>query len=357
MQTLVNQPYVYTGVDMDPDLIRRYDISPEDVHIDRPISQVLLNYRPMGYIADRIFPIVPVDKQSDLVPGVKIDDRFRTEETKRAPGTEPRMVHFAVTSQQYFAINYALGTWLSAEEAANADTAWYTSQIRAELVYDLLLLDHERRVANLVNSGSNCGSYWTTGSSWDDRLNSAPLNDIQDDIEVVEQIRGVRPNRVVFGKTAWYYWRNSDEVLARLFPHGGGGVGAERGALVSRQLAAQLLEVDEVLVGGAYYNSAAEGGTLSLSRVWHDNVLYFYSPGRPSKERAAFGYSFRWNVAGMPNTPLAGGAENAPPAPVVRRFPFDAKTGRTDIHVGYYQDEKIVDKYLSGLRTGVGSSQ
>ena len=59
----------------------------------------------------------------------------------------------------------------------------------------------------------------------------------------------------------------------------------------------------------------------------------------------------------MPNTPIQGGGVNAPPGPVVRTFPFDAKLGRTDMHVGYYQDEKIVDQYLGCLRTGVGSSQ
>jgi len=337
--------------------VHMYDISPEDVHIDAPVSNILLNYRPQNYIADRIFPVVPVNKQSDLVPGIKIDDRFRTEETVRAPGTEPRMIHFNVTSQQYFCVNYALGTFMTAEEAANADLAWNTKQIRSELVYDILMLDHEIRVANYVTSGSNCGSYWTTASGWNDWENSAPLTNVLTDIDVAEQLRGYRPNRAVFGKTAWHNWRNSDEVLARLFPHGGAMAGGNRGALVSRQLAAELLELDEVLVGGAYYNSAAENATLSLSRIWHDMVLYYYTPGRPSKDRPAFGYSFRWNVGGMPNTPLNAGGENAPPAPIVRTFPFDAKKGRTDIHVGYYQDELIVDKYLSCLRTGVASSQ
>lgn len=344
-----NSPFV--------EAVHMYDITPEDVHIDAPISNILLNYRPQNYIADQILPVVPVNKQSDLVPGIKIDDRFRTEETIRAPGTEPRMIHFHVTSQQYFAVNRALGTYATAEELANADTAWNTRQIRAELIYDILLLDHEIRVANLVTSGSNVGSYWTTGSSWTDWDNSAPLDNVLNDIEVTEQLRGYRPSKIVFGKTAWFNFRNSDQVVARLFPHGGAMAGGNRGALVNKPLAAELLEVEQVLVGGAYYNSAAEDATLALTRIWHDSVLYYWNPARPSKERPAFGYSFRWNVAGMPNTPLQGGGENAPPAPIVKTFPFDDKKGRQDMHVGYYQDEKILDKYLACLRTGVGSSQ
>lgn len=324
--------------------VRMYDVTPGDVHIDRPVSNILLNYRPEGFIADQIFPTVSVGKQSDLVPGIEIDAKFRTEEDIRAPGTEPRMIHFNVTSQTYHAVNHALGTFLTAEEMANADEAWNTKIIRSQLVWDILMLNYELRVANQVSSGSNCGSYWTTGSSWSDPDNAEPLTDVINDLEVQEQLRGKRANMITFGRTAWHYFRNADQVLSRLFPHGGGMAGGNRGAIVSKDLAAELLEVDQVLVGGAYYNSAAEGLSLALSRIWHDNVLYFWNPPRPSKEQPAFGYAFRWIVPGMPNM-------------TVKTFPFDQKTGRQDIHVGYYQDEKIVDKYLSCLRTGVGSSQ
>jgi len=42
---------------------------------------------------------------------------------------------------------------------------------------------------------------------------------------------------------------------------------------------------------------------------------------------------------------------------IARVFPFDEKKGRQDVHIAYYQDEKITDSGLGFLRTGVGSSQ
>ena len=101
-----------------------YDIG-DMGHIDAPLSNILLDYRPKGFIADQIFPIVPVNKQSDVIP--KVDKAMRMAKpsmTVRAPGTEPRYVHFEVSSDTYFAINYALGTFLTREEAQNADVAW-----------------------------------------------------------------------------------------------------------------------------------------------------------------------------------------------------------------------------------------
>jgi hypothetical protein len=323
---------------------RNYDIVPKDVHIDAPLANILLDYRPTGFIADEIFPIVSVGKQSDVIPQVRKRDRIiKPSATMRAPGTLPRYIHFEVQSQTYYANNYALGTYLTAEEIANADAAWNTKQIRGELVMDLLLIDYELRVANLVTSGSNCGSYWTTASAWTDWTNAAPLTDCLGDLWVAEQLSGVRPNKLVMGRYAWENFRNSSEVLGRLFPHGGGG-GAGPASLVTKQHAATLLEVDQVVVGGLFYNSAAEGASMTLSMAWKDMVLYYYTPGRPSRDRPAFGYAFRWNVPGMPNLQA-------------QTFPFDPKLGRQDIHCGMYQDEKIVDSTYGVLRTGVGSSQ
>lgn len=320
-----------------------YDVVPEDVHIDRPLTNILQTYRPRNFIADEVFPIVTVGKQSDLVPGVQFGDNMRREKTERAPGTLPRYISFTATSLQYRAENYMLGTFATAEEVAN-DDAWRALDTRAKLVWDCLMIDYEKRVADQVTNTANVGSSWSTASAWNVQSGTGwPLTDALTDLQVAEDLRGYRPNRIVFGKDAWHQFRNSSEVLARLFPHGGGTTGGGA-ALVSIELAASLLEVDKVLVGGAFMNSAAEGASAALTKVWGDHVLYYHVPDQPSRERPAYGYSFRWVVPGMPNMS-------------VRRFPLDAKRGRHDIHVGYYQDELVVDKYLACLRTNVGSSQ
>ena len=314
---------------------KRFDLDPADVHIDAAVSNILLNYRPHGFIADQIFPIVSVGKQSDRFFKITQADKFRTVADYRAPGTDPNEISFEVSSDGYYCDNYALGTYLTAEELANADMALDSRKLRSELVTDILLLNYEKRIADTVNSTSNVGTYSTTASAWG-TANSNPYLDCQADLQVVEDASGYHPNVVVFGKQAWRKWRESDKIQAMLFPHGGG--------VPTLQHAKLLLEVDKVLIGGAYYNSAAEGATMTLAKVWDDNVLYAYVAPRPSKEVPSYGYSFRWTVPQMPSM-------------VARVFPFDSKKGRQDIHVGYYQDEKVCDTNLAFLRQGVGSSQ
>ena len=313
---------------------KRFDLDPADVHIDAAVSNILLNYRPHGFIADQIFPIVTVGKQSDRFFKITQADRFRTTTDRRSPGRSPNEISFEVSSDGYFADNYALGTYLTAEEMNNADEALNNRQIRSELVTDILLLNYEKRLADTVNSTTNVGTYGVTASAWG-TANANPYLDTQGDLQVVEDVTGYHPNLVVFGKQSWRKFRESDKIQAMLFPHGGGVPTLEHAKL--------LLEVDKVLIGGAYYNSAAEGFSQTLTKIWDDNVLYAYVAPKPSKEVPSYGYSFRWSVPQMPSM-------------VARVFPFDGKKGRQDIHIGYYQDEKVCDKYLSFLRLGVGSS-
>lgn len=323
------------GVDMHFSLeqMRMYDLTPEDVHIDAALSNILQKYRPMGAIAEDVLPIVPVAKQSDVIPKIDKAAFFREPAgLERAPGTEPKMIHFLVSSDTYFCINYALGTYITREELANADPAWNPNQLRGELILDAMAIDRERRMAGVVFNTSNVGSNFTPASLWNDWTNSNPYADMVNALEISEQLSGIRPNRVVFGRTSWFNFKNSDKVKTALVPYGGADAGMPM--LVNPRQVAQLLEVETVLIGGMYYNTAVEDASAVLSRIWGSDVTAFYTPGKPSKEKPSWGYNFRWTVPGLPNLS-------------VRRFPFDDKKGRQDLHIHVFEQEKILDTSLA----------
>lgn len=311
-----------------------YDVTPGDVHIDAPMSNILLAYRPNGFIADQILPVVGVNKQSDLIPMYRAGDNQRIEKDERAPGTLPRYISMEVTSKTYFAVNRALGTFLTSEEVAN-DDAWDVANGKAYLVWDVLMVGYEYRVAATVTNSANVGGGTNTGSSWADWSTPNALQNVITDIATCEDQGGYPVTQVTFGKTAWRNFRNNDSVKGVLFPHGGG--------IPSTQQVANLLGVQKVLVGGVYYNSAAEGASQALGKIWDAHVVYQHQPASPTRWTPAHGYAFRWNVPGMPNL-------------TVRRFPFDEKRGRQDIHIGYYQDEKILDTNMAYCRWHTNSS-
>ena len=169
-----------------------------DLHFDAPLSNVAINYRPSGMIADLVAPIVNVQKQSDKYVIFDQADSFRIEDDKRAPGTEANIISRSVSSDSYFADNYALKDDLTLEDRENMD-AIFLSELRAGRVpylKDKLMLGWEKRLTDKVTSGTNVGSYSTVTSDWMDTASgkSDPLGDVFTAIYNIEGSTGYRPN-------------------------------------------------------------------------------------------------------------------------------------------------------------------
>ena len=165
--------------------IHEYDATGHDLHIDQPLTEVLINYRPTGMIADQVLPLVEVGKQSDLYYEFDQGDLWRIPDTVRAPMTGAKMVSFNVSSNTYFAKNYALAAGIPVEDAMNADAALRLRESKGRFIMDLLTLDWENRLATLVINTSNVGTFATvTGSLWSNHADSAqrrPVLPLEDD--------------------------------------------------------------------------------------------------------------------------------------------------------------------------------
>lgn len=317
--------------------LRRYDATGRDLHVDGPLSNLLIAYRPEGSIADRVFPIVPVGKQSDMYYEFQQADFWRIPDTKRAPLTAAKRVDFNVSTGTFFAKNFALATGIALEDSVNADEVLRLRETKALFLRDLITLDWENRLATLVINTSNVGTFATVGSTWNDRTNANPIDNIDTAIERVRDVTGTKPNRCVFGWKAWKDFRRNSNVRQLVFPAAAGGAGP---GLVTLQHAAAIFDFDEVHVGGAMKNTAAENLAMSLADIWGSHVLVYYAPPRPSREVPSYGYSFRWERPGIPNMQ-------------VEDLGFDRMVKADMLEVGYYQDEKIIAKNLATVLASV----
>jgi hypothetical protein len=310
------------------------------IHIDHHLSNAAINYRPAGFIADRILPVVTVPKQSDTYVIFEQADLFRRENTRRSRGGEANKIQSRVSSAGFYCRNYALKADVTLEDRANADPIFVQQfeEGRVMRVQDALFLDWEVRAAALVTNPSNVGSYAAVGSAWTDHANADPLGDVWTAIDNVELATGYRPNRILFSGTAWRHFRRNAKVIDKATnPNVSGG-----GLYPSAAQIEALLEM-QVLVGNAWHNTAGEALPLQLEQVWQDHALVYYGPERPSLETPSFGYNFRWAARGLPNMQ-------------VERHPYDSRRHCSEVEIGYYQDEVITAKPLGFLVSNVTSS-
>ena len=314
------------------------------VHVDQLLTNMALNFRPGFFIADRVFPMVTVRKQSDLFLIHDQGDLFRREDARRSRGTEAKKISFRTSSDKYYADNYALKAPVTLEDRANADPI-FLAEIeggRVRNIMDKLMLDWELRVASLAFNTAQVGSSAAVGSSWTDHTNSNPLEDIWTGIDNIHNATGFRPNRMVFGKDSWVHFQRNNTVANRATNPPGGPNVSGGGLLPSIQQISDMLNL-EVLVGNTFSNVAEEGLANDIQPVWGDSTLIYFAPAAPSTEDPSFGYSFRWAAPGLPNL-------------TVERHPFDPKTKSDEIEIGYYQDEKVTGSTFGFLITNVTSS-
>lgn len=307
----------------------------QDVHIDVPLTNLVIGFEPTNTIVQDIFPEVPVGKQSDKYYVWDKGDFFRIPNTKRAEKTKGQSVEFNVSSESYFATNYALLHEEAFETMANADTVLKSREKRVRAIKNLLMLDWENRVASLISSGSNVGSFTTLSgtSQWNDYANSDPFNDITVGMEAVRSTTGKDTNLIILPQAVMVQLRNHPDLIDRV-KYGGTN---DRPGMVTQNAIAELFGVEKVLVGKSIKNTGAEGLPDSFTDVWGKNVVLAHVGARADADGTdpSLGYTFRWNNPQLGSRPFVAEIWNDPDG-----GNFENRRVQT------YQDEKITASEL-----------
>lgn len=271
-----------------------------DVHVDRPLTQIAIAFaqNPEVFVADRVFPILPVAKQTDKYFQVPKGDWFRDEMKKRAPGALSAERTHKMSTDSYSCDVWALHEMLSDQVRANYDSPLQADREITEGLTQAGMIRKERQfVTDFFGSG-----LWTTDQTgvdsaspstnevgrWD-RADSTPIEDVRAGKRRVQARTGFRPNKMVMGREVFDALVDHPDLVGRL--DRGQTTGA---AIVLRQNLAALFELDEILVMDSVYNSATEGATDSIGLIGGKSALLVYSAPTPGLYTPTGGYTFSW---------------------------------------------------------------
>ena len=116
-----------------------------DLHVNIPLTNVSIAWIPNAgdYICQKVFPKVPVQKQSDLYWKWSKSDWRRTDVVKRAPGTESAGVGWNYTTDSYYAHVYAVHRDIDDQVRANADSNFQLDSDSTKFLTNQMLLKRE----------------------------------------------------------------------------------------------------------------------------------------------------------------------------------------------------------------------
>ncbi len=259
----------------------------ENVHVDKVLTNISIQYRNAAYVGTQIMPIVPVKKKSDIyyIYNSK-DDRFRVPFTLRAPKTESRTVDWKVTTEPYVCDEHALNDLIDDIEKDNADKPLNLQVDTIEFLTDIVTLGLEMRIKDMLEATLTAVA--PTSGVWEDYTSATDTDPIAD-IEVAKAAIHKKifrePNVLLLGKPVYDVVRHHPKVLER--------IKYSQKGVVDSDLLASLFGIEKVIVGGAGYNAAKEGKTAVLSYLWGENAILAYVEPRPGIKKFSLGYTFQ----------------------------------------------------------------
>ena len=258
--------------------------------INKELTQIALAYKNEEYIADAILPRVTVGKQEFSYLKHTKADRFTVPDTNMGRKSRANEVEFSAEEVDSSTRDYGLAAVVPQADIDN-DTDNQVNPLgsHAEGLTDLVLLDREIRVATMVLDAANYAAANKTtlvgNDQWSDFTNSDPIDDIMTALDACF----MRPNNAVFGHDVWTKLRQHPKVI-KATNKNSGDVG-----LAARQAVAELLELQNIIVGMSRYNSAKPGQTASYGRAWGKSALFFYkNPTATPKMGLTFGMTAQW---------------------------------------------------------------
>lgn len=273
-----------------------------DLYVSRPLTNLSVGYQQeaRNFIADQVFPQVPVNRQGDLYYIYKMDDWFRTQAGVRAPATESPGGGWDITTDQYYANVFSVHKDIDDQTRANADTVFQLDADATLFVTTNLLLKRDQLfVSNYMSTG-----IWNGGSGGVDQTGVAatpgtnqflqfnvagsdPTSVITAQRLQMQQKTGFLPNTLIIGPTVLQVLQNHAAILDRIKY-------TERG-IVTEDLLQALFGVDRVIVTNAVQNTAPKGAAASMGFIADKSMLLCYSAPAPGLLSPSAGYIFTWS--------------------------------------------------------------
>lgn len=268
----------------------------QEAHIDRALTNMSVAYMQdaSNYIADKVFPIVPVKRQADLYYIYNTGDFLRDEAKVRGAIGESAGGDYDLDTDTYYCKKHAFHKDVSPDDRINYDEPLDADKDAEVFVTQKMLIRREMEWATKFFKTGVWGTEITgkasnpsTGEVLQWNLDTSdPIKNITDQSVAVAAKTGYRPNTLVLSPYVFNSLKNHPDVLDR--------VKYTETGIVTTSLLASLFEVLNVYVGWAVVNSAAKGTTDSIDFIMGKNALLCYSNPQPSLRTPSAGYIFAW---------------------------------------------------------------
>jgi hypothetical protein len=254
------------------------------LHVDKLLSNVSVQYKNEEYIADKICPVVPVEKDSDKYR--IYDKNWRIPEAKRAPKGLAKEFQFNYSLASYSVDYNALKDYVGVDEERNNDQG----SVRADCVENLtdaLLRVREDRVASLYTTSNwSLNVSLSAGAKFSDATTTSnPIPVYDTAAATIIANSGKTPNHGWITHAGLIALKNHPSVLDRV---------KYTSSNITEDMLASLIGIPagQLFVAKAQKNTAAEGVADSNSNFFGSASFIGWKSNSPSLRAPSCVYNF-----------------------------------------------------------------
>lgn len=258
-----------------------------DYQVDQTLTSMSKAYQNGKLIGTMLMPRLDVPGRTGYY-FVYDKSKFRIEDSRRTGLNEANTVDYGLVKAAFGPLAERSLQEKIEDEVIKTYPSEHDARVDAtENVTENLDLGLEKDIADMLTSGSNITQTVALSGTdrWNDFANSDPFTDLQTGIDTIKASAMVTPNKLVLGYQVWAKLRHHPDLLGRL------SVASIR--VLTPQLLADLIGVEEVLIGDALYNTADEGQSDVMSYVWGKNALLAYVRPSPKIKSISLGYTLQ----------------------------------------------------------------
>lgn len=271
-------------------------------HIDRALTNISVAYMQGAdaFIADKVFPIVNVVKQSDIYFQYSKADMFRNEVQERGRGDESVGGNFNISeADPYHCRKFAYHYDITQEEKVNYDQPLDIDRDAAFWLSEKMLLKREVDFASKFFiediwgkdvAGTSAGSGTDEIKKWSDPT-SDPVVDVNNYMLHMAENTGKKPNFAIMSPDVFYALKNHEVIMDR--------IKYTQKGIITVDLIASLFEVDQIFIPWGVINSGPQTPGYDtkqddMSFLYKGKMLLGYKASRPSLREPTAGYIFAW---------------------------------------------------------------
>lgn len=252
------------------------------LHTDQLLSNIAVKYINQGYIHDKVFPMVPVKKSTDLYR--TYTKNWKVPETARVPGGLAREHVWEIGTSSYALTKQALKQYVPDTAQDNYDITDLRADATIELTEKIMMRKEVDCAGLFVTTNWSLGVSLAAGDTWV-TTTGLPINQFDTGTATVVGNSGVKPNYAIVPLNSFNALKNNATIVDRV-------------KYTSRELNSAiigaLIGIDELLVPSIYQDTAQLGLAASNSSIWTEDFVFMgYKPASPGFYQLSSGYMFQ----------------------------------------------------------------